>query len=82
MLYGCCSIIVGLLSKFVTLLPRNKLAPDSGYSRLLDDWWVRRARQGSYFLGLKIRAQNDDEPPMITGVTSDNDIISPHPQFT
>ena len=52
------------LRRFVTLLS------DLGKNQLGLDIRRERDREGSYFVGLKIRDVNDDEPPMITGNTS------------
>ena len=52
------------LRRFVTLLS------DLGKNQLGLDIRKERDRFGSYFVGLKIRDVNDDEPPLITGNTS------------
>ena len=49
------------LRRFVTLLS------DLGKNQLGLDIKRERDRFGSYFVGLKIRDVNDDEPPLITG---------------
>ncbi|NJK58616.1 MAG: DNA primase, partial [Pleurocapsa sp. SU_5_0] len=49
------------LRRFVTLLS------DLGKNQLGLDIRKERDRFGSYFVGLKIRDVNDDEPPLITG---------------
>ena len=51
------------LRRFVTLLS------DLGKNQLGLDIRKERNRFGSYFVGLKIRGENDHEPPLITGNT-------------
>jgi putative DNA primase/helicase len=52
------------LRRFVTLLS------DLGKNQLGLEIKRERDRHGSYFVGLKIRSENDHEPPLITGNTS------------
>jgi putative DNA primase/helicase len=52
------------LRRFVTLLS------DLGKNQLGLEIKKERDRYGSYFVGLKIRGENDHEPPLITGNTS------------
>jgi putative DNA primase/helicase len=52
------------LRRFVTLLS------DLGKNQLNLEIRRERDRNGSYFVGLKIRSENDHEPPLITGNTS------------
>ena len=52
------------LRRFVSLLF------DLGRNQLGLDIKRERDRNGSYFVGLKIRGENDHEPPLITGNTS------------
>ena len=62
--------LVDFSSKIVPLLPRNRLAPDSGYDRLLDDWLARtrsphtkRMYKGNisqFFQSLEVEATPDN----------------------
>jgi putative DNA primase/helicase len=59
------------LRRFVTLLSdlgKNQLGLEIKRER--DCEASRRNRHGSYFVGLKIRSEEDHEPPLITGNTS------------
>ncbi len=64
------------LRRFVTLLS------DLGKNQLGLDIRKERDRFGSYFVGLKIRAAEDDLPPMITGNTDIVTNVIPQPKNT
>ena len=64
------------LRRFVTLLS------DLGKNQLGLDIRRERDRFGSYFVGLKIRAAEDDSPPLITGNTEVIINTSPQPENT
>ncbi len=57
-------------TKAVSLRRFVNLLSDLGKNQLDLDISKQRDRSGSYFVGLKIRADEDDSPPLVTGNTS------------
>ena len=64
-------------TKAVSLRRFVNLLSDLGKNQLGLDIAKERDRSGSYFVGLKIRSENDEEPPLITGNTSVTINVSP-----
>ncbi len=56
-------------TKAVSLRRFVNLLSDLGKNQLDLDIRKERDRMGSYFVGLKIRSDNDDSPPLVTGST-------------
>ena len=69
-------------TKAVSLRRFVNLLSDLGKNQLGLDIRKERDRLGSYFMGLKIRAAEDDSPPLITGSTEVVINVNPPPKNT